>query len=156
MRIILPAILTLCAFWSSTEKTFAQCACLPNATTATQFKISDVVFVGRVVEAQSIARENDAFFEITAKFEVTQTWKRDSAKTVTVKLIDENPKVFEPNVEWIIYARQNEDGTLSTAVSCCTRTKPLSIAAQDLKTFAKMGEKPKKIIESKPTNDSSN
>jgi hypothetical protein len=148
MKNIIFAVLTISTLWFSTEKTFAQCACSPDQSTNTQYKISDIIFVGRVIETKSIARENNESPDITVKFEVKQVWKQDLERFVTVKLRYEKPKVFEQNAEWLVYARKNEDGTFNTAISCCTRTKLLSIVSKDLKTFRKMGEKPKKIIES--------
>lgn len=50
-----------------------------------------------------------------------------------------------------LYAFKREDGTLQIARGCCSRTKPLSVANEsgDIKAFKRMGEKLKKIIDSK-------
>lgn len=141
-------ILTISALWFGAEKTSAQCACSPDQSTNTQFKISDVIFIGKVIETKSIASDSSELAEITAKFEVKQVWKQNLEKFITVKLHHENPKVFEQNAEWLVYARKNEDGTFNTAIYCCTRTKLHSIASEDLKAFRQMGEKPKKVTES--------
>jgi len=147
MRKIIFSIFILSLFYFGAYKTFAQCACHPKPTVQYHFQRSDVVFVGRVIEAKKILGENSDNSGIAIKFEVKQTWKQDLEKFVIVKeLYDTSTDDFEPNAEWLLYAFKSNDGTLQIVTHCCSRTKPLSVVKEDLRDFERMGEKPKKII----------
>ena len=148
MRKYVFSILLIIAFCFGAHETFAQCACHPETPFAkTEFNKSDVVFVGKVIETKKITRDSSNLFEAEIKFEVKQVWKRDLEKFVVIKITAESEKGFEQNSEWLVYAFEEKGGTLTAVVHCCTRTKPLSVVADDLKRFKKMGEKQKKIIE---------
>ncbi len=149
MKSIIFSILIIAVLCFGTTEIFAQCSCEPNLTVQEQFQRSDAVFVGKVVEAKKIYQENTDSYEVLIKFEVTQTWKNDLEKFVTVRELSGGTNGFQPNAEWLLYAFKVNDGTLQIFRNCCSRTKPLSVATKqgDLKAFKKMGEKPKKIIE---------
>jgi hypothetical protein len=150
MRKIIFSILLVSAFCFGTYKTFAQCSCVPKLTLQEHFQNSDVVFIGKVVEAKKIDRKDTENYDtIVVKFEVKQTWKQDLEKFVVVKERYGSKEGFEPNSEWLLYARKDEDGILQIFRSCCSRTEPLSVAEKqgDLKAFKQMCEKPKKVVE---------
>jgi len=151
MRRIIFSILIIGVFYLGADKTFAQCSCVPKLTLQEHFQRSDAVFVGKVVEAKKIRQENTDSYDAIIKFEVKQVWKQDLDRFVIVKELYGSTDGFEPNAEWLLYAFKAKDGTLQIVRSCCSRTKLLSVATKqgDLKGFKKMGEKPKKIIDSK-------
>lgn len=149
MRKIVLSIGIVSALCFSAPNTFAQCTCWPKLTLREEFERSDAVFVGEVIEAKKILQETDSYVTVV-KVEVKQAWKQDLERFVILK---DFPEVgisnrIEPNQEWLFFAHKikNEDGTF-VAWHCCSRTKLLSGAAEDLKQFRKMGEKPKKIID---------
>jgi hypothetical protein len=150
MKRIIFSVLIISVFYFGTDKNFAQCRCEPKKTNIQEyFQRSAAVFVGKVVEAKKIRRENADGYDVIIKFEVTQTWKQDLEKFVIVKEVSGSTDGFEPNAEWLLYAfSRSNDGTLLITRDCCSRTKPLSVATKqgDLKAFKKMGEKPKKIL----------
>lgn len=150
MKRIIFGILIIGVIYLGTSKTFAQCSCEPELTLKEHFQRSDVVFVGKVVETKKIRQENTDSYDVFVKFEVKQVWKRDLERFVNVKLYG-SAKGFEPDTEWLLYALKGTDGSLQIAITCCSRTKLLwaAIESGDLKAFKKMGEKPKKIIDSK-------
>jgi hypothetical protein len=149
MKRIIFSILIIGIVCVGIHTTFAQCSCEPKLTLQEHFQRSDAVFVGKVVEAKKIYQEKTDSYEVLIKFEVTQTWKNDLEKFVTVKEFSGSTDGFEPNAEWLLYVFKDNDGTLQIFRNCCSRTKPLSVATKrgDLKAFKKMGEKPKKIID---------
>jgi hypothetical protein len=151
MKRIIFSVLIISVFYFGAIKIFAQCNCEPKLTVQEHFQRSDAVFVGKVIEAKKIRRENTDNYDIIIKFEVTQTWKQDLEKFVIIKEFSGSTDGFEAGVEWLLYAFSSNDGTLQITRNCCSRTKRLSVANKqgDLKVFKKMGEKPKKIINGK-------
>jgi len=150
MRKIIFSVLLISTLCFGAYKTFAQCSCVPKLTLQEHFQNSDVVFIGKVVEAKKIDRKDTENYDtIVVKFEVKQTWKQDLEKFVVVEESYGSVEGFEPNAEWLIYARKDNDGRLQIHRGCCSRTKSLSTAKKqgDLKAFKQMGEKPKKVIE---------
>lgn len=150
MKRIIFTILTIAIFCFAAVKTFAQCSCVPKLTLQEHFQRSEVVFIGKVVEAKKVHQENADRYDIIIKFEVKQSWKRDLERVVVVIEPNGSTDGFEPNTEWLLYALKSDDGMLQIVRGCCSRTKPLPVATKqgDLKGFKKMGEKPKKIIDS--------
>lgn len=110
------------------------------------FQKADVVFIGKVVEAEKIdPKDNENFDTIIVKFEVIQTWKQDLEKLVTVKELYGNIGGLEPNAELLLYMWKDKDGNLYFFRGYC---QPSGSVSQDaLATFRQMGEKPKKIVE---------
>jgi hypothetical protein len=151
MKRIIYIVLIIGMFYFGADRTFAQCDCEPKLTVQEHFQRSDAVFVGKVVEAKKIRRENTDSYDVVIKFEVMQSWKQDLERFVIVKELYGSTNGFEPNAEWLLYAFKGNDGTLQITRNCCSRTKFLSVANKqgDLKVFKKMGEKPKKIIDNK-------
>ena len=151
MRSIFISVLTVTiVFTGSYTTSFAQCSCEPKPSVREQFQRSDAVFVGRVVEAKTIRPNNDnRIYEGVVKFEVTQAWKRDLEKFVTVTVLFGGTDGFEPGAQWLLYASRTADGRLQISRNCCSRTKFLSDANGDFKIFRKMREQPKRIIDAK-------
>ncbi len=151
MRKFIFSVLIIGVFYFSADKTFAQCSCEPKLTLQEHFQRSDVVFVGKVVEAKKIRQENIDRYDAIIKFEVKQAWKRDLERFVIVKELYGSTDGFETNAEWLLYVFKDKDGALQVVRGCCSRTKLLSVAAQqgDLKALKKIGQKPKKILDSK-------
>jgi hypothetical protein len=149
MRNLILGIFVLIAFLSLTSKSYAQCSCLPEFYTAyDEFKGSDAVFVGKVVEIQKgKAIENSEHLEFDVKFKVTTAWKTDTTETITVKNSASNGSEFEVGKIYLVYARLRNE-FLWSYIGCCNRTKLLSKAAGDLKMFKHKKEKPKAILKS--------
>jgi len=149
MRKIIFSLLLLNLFCFATSAALAQCACKAerkNITPYNELKLADAAFVGTVIEIKKSARDdsNDSYIE-TVKFEVKNAWKRDLETFVTVRnKIQFCLNGFDEKEEWLIYAYDNGDGTFRT-FCCCSRTKPLAKAAEDLKEFKEKGEKPTNI-----------
>jgi hypothetical protein len=130
-------------------ETFAQCACAPeyiDIAPHKELKLADAVFTGKVVEVRKSARdEGTGSYVETVKFEVRRAWKRDLEAFVTItNEIQGCANGFGENEEWLVYAYEQEDGILSTGC-CCSRTRLLSEAAEDLKEFEAKGVQPTKV-----------
>ena len=124
-----------------------QCACHPGQPTAkSEFAKSDVAFVAKVIEVKRAVRLDQSYFEAEVRFEVRRVWKSDLKNKVIVVVTSEGEDTFEKHAEWLIYAKSGNDGELTAFVSCCTRTRPLSVVKEDLIWLEKMGDKPKKIL----------
>jgi hypothetical protein len=141
-------IITICGFGA--RKTFAQCSCSPRLTLREHFQRADAVFVGKIIEVKMIPQENIDEYVKVMKVEVKQTWKQDLGKFVIVKRYPEKGTTSsaQPNDELLFYGYKikDDDGSF-VAGGCCSRTTILLNAAEDLEQFRKMGEKPKKIID---------
>ena len=127
----------------------AQCTCAPayrNITPHSEFKLADAVFIGKVIEITKSPRDknDDSYVEIV-KFEVKKAWKRDLEPTVIIRnKIYGCLNGFDSNEEWLVYAYQSQDEPLGTSC-CCSRTRLLSKATEDLKELEAKGERPTKI-----------
>jgi len=122
-----------------TAETQAQCSCKKeyiDITPRAEFKLAHLVFIGKVVELKkSPANENGHYTE-TVTFEVTKAWKHDLKSTITLtNWIYGCINGYEVNREWLVYAYQEKNGSL-TSYCCCTRTRPLDKADEDVKEFA--------------------
>ena len=152
MRKIILSVLIVIIFCLVVPKTFAQCRCWPELTLREHFQRADAVFVGKVIEVEMVRQENADDYLRIMKVEVKQTWKQDLERFVIIKRYPEKGTTssVQPNDELLFYAYKikDEEGAF-VAGGCCSRTKLLSIAADDLNQFRKMGEKPKKIIDTK-------
>ena len=150
MRKTVLLILLLGIFCFGGIDTFAQCACAPeyvNITPHKEFKFANVVFIGKVIEVKKTAQDkNTGDYTEIVTFNLKKAWKRDlEAIVVITNRIDFCFNGFAEKEEWLVYAYKNQDGTLGT-YCCCSRTKPLSKADEDLKEFEEKGERPRKII----------
>lgn len=95
------------------------------------YKESKAIFVGKVL---SVRKEGD---EKIFKFQVEKYWKGKKSKTLEVKYY-ENMRYqawLEVGKKYLVYARGNDDGTLSDGR--CSLTKIYSEANPDLKKLGK-------------------
>ena len=125
----------------------AQCACSPtyvNITPRNEFNLAYTVFVGKVVAIKNTPRDkNDDYFQ-TVTFEVTKAWKQDVTSNLTItNKIDVCLNGFAKDEEWLVYVYKNKDGSFGSQC-CCSRTRLLTTAEDDMKTFA--DDPPAKIL----------
>jgi hypothetical protein len=149
MRKTIQILLLLGLFYFGASGTFAQCSCVAERRDITphkEFKLADVVFIAKVIEIKNTARNKDTGSYVeTVKFEVKKAWKQDLDPFVFIRNeIQGCINGFGENEEWLVYAYEMQDGALGT-YCCCSRTRPLSKAAEDLKEFEANGEQPTKI-----------
>ena len=119
-----------------------------NITAHNEFKLADIVFIGKVIEIKKTEPDKNTgrYFE-TILFKVTKSWKQDLPAIFTIKneiygcITD-----FSKKEDWLIYSYKKQNGEYST-MCCCSRTKPLAGAVKDLREFEAKKEKPTKIIE---------
>jgi hypothetical protein len=149
MRKPIRTLLLLGLFYVGASDTFAQCSCVAerrDISPRKEFKLADAVFIGKVVEVKKTARDEGTGGYVEAvKFEVLKAWKQDTDSLVIIQnKIQGCINGFADNEEWLVYAYKKQGGTLGT-YCCCSRTRPLSKAAEDLKEFEAEGEQPAKI-----------
>jgi hypothetical protein len=150
MRKIVLAVLFLGSFCFGVADGLAQCTCAPtyqNIAAQAEFKLADVVFVGKVIEIKNSPpdKATGSYIEVV-KFEVTRAWKQDLENLLTItNKVQGCINGFDENEDWLVYAYRHQDGTLGTHC-CCSRTQLLSRAAKDLNEFKK-NRKPRKILE---------
>ena len=147
MRNTLLLIIIFGSISLTANETRAQCTCPPkyvDITARNEFNLADVVFVGKVVEIKNTPREKDDRYVQTVIFRVTRAWKHDvnSDFTITNRIYG-CINGFEKDEEWLVYAYKNKDGTFVT-YCCCSRTRLLAKADDDVKTFA--ADPPAKIL----------
>ena len=125
----------------------SQCACAPqyqNITARDEFDLAYSVFVGRVVAIKEGSRDKNNRYVETVTFQVTKVWKHDVNSNLTLSnTMTGCTNGFKENEEWLVYAYKNRDGSLG-AYCCCTRTRLLTKAGDDVKTFA--DDPPAKIL----------
>jgi hypothetical protein len=128
----------------------AQCSCVPtyvDITPHNEFKLADVVLIGEVLKIKKTdADQNTGHYVEIIKLKVKKAWKRDIESVVTIRnRVDGCMKGFKEKEEWLLYVYKNQDGFLGT-YCCCSRTRPLSKAIEDLKEFKEKGEMPAKVL----------
>jgi len=136
------ALLIIAIFGSillTASETRAQCTCAEthvNITARDEFNLAYTVFVGKVVAVENTPRDrNDRYVE-TVTFQVTKAWKHDVNSNLTItNTIQGCVNGFKENGEWLVYAYKSQDGKLGT-YCCCSRTRLLAKADDDVKTFA--------------------
>jgi hypothetical protein len=116
------------------------CDCIPHEAVDKEFKSAKFVALAKVkslskrkVNSENILNQNQG---VIAKLEILETFKGSSAKSVTTKeafgedcLLD----TYQVNSTYLIYA--NKMSPLE--VSLCSRSKVMSLAAEDLKWIRK-------------------
>ena len=128
----------------------AQCSCAPtyiNITPHNEFKLAEVVLVGEILDIQKTDLDaTTGHYTETIKIKVKRSWKQDIESVVTIRnRVDGCTNGFKEKEEWLLYAYRNQNGSLVT-YCCCTRTRPLSKAMEDLKEFREKGELPAKVL----------
>jgi len=120
-------------------ETRAQCTCAPkyvNITARDEFDLAYAVFVGKVVAIKKTLPDKNNHYVETVTFEVTRAWKHDVNINLTlINAIQGCLNGFEKDEEWLVYAYKNQNGSIGS-YCCCSRTRILAQADDDLKTFA--------------------
>ena len=108
--------------------TFAKCA-MPSFASA--YRDAKAIFAGKVL---SVRTEGD---EKIFKFRVEKYWKGKKSKTLEVRYYETTryQAWLEVGKHYLVYARGNDDGTLSDGR--CSLTKNYSDAKGDLKLLGK-------------------
>ena len=134
----------------SSYSAVAQCACAQqyiDITPHNEFKLADAVIIGEVLEITKTDedKKTSRYTELL-KVEVKQAWKMDMKSTITLRnTIIGCVNGFKVKESWLLYLYKNKDGSLAT-YCCCTRTRRLSDADEDLKEFKKKGETPARVL----------
>jgi hypothetical protein len=131
---------------------YAQCTCArPDLTAFEELKDSEAVFIGEVISKEIIEKaagygDRQDVYDMEIKFKVKKVWRKNLRELVTVRfLVYGCIKSFDKGSEYVVYAFNDNKGQLRTGC-CCSRTRPLAKAAEDLKEFEERGEKPKQVI----------
>ena len=133
------------------DAAFAQCSCAdPKMTAYEEFKKAEVVFIGEVLGSEII--ENPAHktrrdvYDMEIKFRVKNVWRKSVKEEVSVRfLVYGCIGKFDRGSEQLVYAFKDDKGRLRM-YCCCTRSRPLVDAAEDIREFKERGEEPKAII----------
>lgn len=144
---VILGVFIVATFFFATDKIYAQCDCIKNYVSAyDEFKGSDIVFVGEVIEIRKIrAFENSEYSEFEVKFKVVTSWKTDLNEIITLRNTASGSSEFEKSKSYLVYAR-TLNNALRANFGCCTKTKPLSKASKDLQEFEDNGEKQTNIV----------
>ena len=156
MKRIVVGLFLISAYVLGVDAAFAQCACArPDITVLEEFKESEAVFIGEivskdVVEKLAVPGGRQDVYDMEIKFEVKKAWRKNLQEQVSVRfLVYGCIKPFDKGTEYLVYAFNDDKGQLRTGC-CCSRTRPLAKAAEDLKEFEELGEEPKQIITTRP------
>jgi hypothetical protein len=161
MRNIIITILFIAAFILGANTASAQCSCVNDRFSVyDEFKYSDAVFVGKVVDVKKIEGSkntdkttNTDYYEFQVRFKIKKAWKNDLTETITITNTDDDSSHFEIDESYLVYAKvRYDDGVLRAHTGCCTRTKRLSEATKELQEFEANGEKPTRIIKKSASN----
>lgn len=131
---ILKALL-VCVFITVSSLNASACDCMP-ATFNHALSGSDAVFSGKAVKVRYLDdAKKVAEPRITVTFDVYQAWKGPAQKEITLNTVYNTWTCkgfsFQENGEYLVFAHKQKDETLD--VARCTRTRPLSLAQEDLK-----------------------
>ncbi|MCU1287974.1 MAG: hypothetical protein JWN60_203 [Acidobacteria bacterium] len=157
MRITIAGILFVSAFIFGNITAFSQCgSCIDNYFSIyDEFKGAKAVFVGKVIEVTKIEESKNTdvaakidYYDFRVKFEVETAWKTDLPEIITVTNIESKKSAFKLGESYLVYAyvRHYDKENLRAHTGCCTRTKLLSKAEEDLQEFKSKGEKPTNVI----------
>src|SRR5262249_2290296 len=136
-RFIISALFCVALFMTVFIDDGVACSCQYGGTPPCQeYWKTDVVFAGRVVGVAKITIKEgaDEFEQRLARIEVTETFRGEQAakaEVVTGLGLGDCGYVFNVGETYLIYAKRDKsDKRLYTSV--CTRTRPISQAAEDL------------------------
>ena len=107
------------------------CSCLPLDPPPLALEEADAVFVGRVASLRHTESQDgwvSTADPVTVEFDVSTIWKGRNSKTLRLRTNRSEVSCgyeFIEGREYLVYAH-------SSRVSYCSRTRPLSTAAQDL------------------------
>jgi hypothetical protein len=153
MKRIIPLIFLLLCLYCGGRETFAQCDCgygspdLAPDLAHRDFKLADVVFIGKVAEIERVVSE-DKDYDIVVTFAVRRAWKQNVKETVALRNFEGCDRGYKLGEEWLVYGYERGDGSFRIDC-CCSGTKLLSRADVDLKTFEEKDEKPARILKGK-------
>lgn len=116
------------------------CSCVVPGTPREEFERFDAVFLGKVLDIDSLG------YGYNVEFEVEQSWKGISEKRVVIGTGEGGGDCgysFEKNEEYVVYAYHDayddyvyddyDDSGLKTGI--CSRTAKLEYAQEDLQQF---------------------
>ena len=157
MRSIVIIILLACTIILGTSTAFSQCgSCIDDYFSVyDEFKGSKAVFIGKVIEIKKIEESKNTdtatnidYYEFKVKFEVQTAWKNNLPETIIITNIGSKNSDFKLGESYLVYAydRHYDKENLRAHTGCCSRTKLLSEAEEDLQEFKNKGEKPTSII----------
>ncbi len=136
-RFIMSALFCVVLLMTVFTDDAAACSCQYGGTPPCQeYWKTDVVFAGTVagVAKITINEGSDSFEKRLVRFEVTETFRGEQAakaEVVTGLGFGDCGYVFNVGETYLVYAERNKsDKRLYTSV--CTRTRPISHAAEDL------------------------
>jgi hypothetical protein len=161
MRSIIIGILLVSTIIFGNSTAYSQCgSCIYDYFSVyDEFKGSNAVFSGKVVEIKKVEESkntdtttNTDYYEFKVKFKVETAWKTDLPETITIINTDSKNSHFKLGESYLVYAYvlHYDNKNLRAHIGCCTRTKLLSEAEEDLREFKNKGEKPTNIIKASP------
>src|SRR5687767_5398179 len=144
MRNIIPGILLLSAVIFGVSTAYSQCgSCIENYHSAyEEFVGSKAVFTGKVVGIKKIEKSKTTdpststdYYDFEVKFKVQTTWKNDLPETVTILDTASKNSDFKIGKSYLVYGyvRHYDTENLRASIGCCSRTKLLSEAGDDLR-----------------------
>ena len=160
MRIPLLGIFFVLTLLAGARDAFAQCDCAGAshdirgtryATAYEEFKNSEAVFYGQVVEMRMIDRKpiraGANNYEVEITFRVEKAWRRDLSQYLTIREYSDGCIIgFGIADRWLVYAHFDDDQNLRTGY--CTRTRvTYKNVDKDFKEFEAHGEKQTKILQ---------
>ena len=151
MKTVLAVLLFIGSFIAGSNAAVAQCACIhPNITALEEFDKSEVVFIGEVVDSKVVEKpaypNREDTYDMEVKFKVKKVWRKSLQEEVSVRfLVFGCIATFEKGTEHLVYAVKDDKGRLRMGC-CCTRSRPLEKAGEDIKEFEKRGEEQKQVI----------
>lgn len=141
LRNIFSGIFFIALFFFGAGAADAQCACSSGSESVdAAFDWADAVFAGEVVEVKKVSAGEESEFEVT--FKVKKRWKDASAENITVRNKGADDADFAAGESYLVYARIYEN-KLRAYIGCCTRTRKLAAAKEDLKALAQRAGKVK-------------
>ncbi|MBX3244357.1 MAG: hypothetical protein KF685_07855 [Acidobacteria bacterium] len=157
MRNIVLAILCISIITFGNSTVYSQCgSCIENYFSVyDEFSGSKAVFVGKVIEIKKIEESrntdtttNTDYYQFKVIFEIGTAWKTDLPETIIITNTSSKNSDFKLGESYLVYAsvRHYDKENLRAHTGCCSRTKLLSDAKEDLQEFKNKGEKPAKII----------
>lgn len=109
------------------------CSCVVGIPLCESAWTSDVVFSGEVLSVERVSNPTqDLFSSVRVRFQVIESWRGDVSGILEVKTGlggGDCGYAFVRGMKYLVYAH-SRGGALSTGI--CSRTRPLSQAAEDL------------------------
>ena len=130
-RMIIGLGVSIATLFSAAPPAFA-CDCLGPGSVSEAFSKAPVVFVGRVESVSPIRSWSGKGPRSRTRFRVTEALRGTKAEQIDIFGYETDCDLhFSPGQDWIIYTFARRDGS-GFATNNCTRSRPLSEAAEDL------------------------